>query len=77
MSVNAQTRATANGTELRPTSMFYQPKARILVVEFPRHGSYLYQNVPASTYEMLKQSPVVRASFVQSRHSHYSVVAAC
>ncbi len=77
MSVSAQSRATAAGTGSRATTMFYQPKARILVVEFPRRGAYLYQNVPARAYEILRQSPVVRASFIiEGRHRHYSVVAA-
>ena len=73
MSVSAQTRTTGSRTGDRLTSIVYQPKSRILILEFPREGAYLYHNVPVGTYEMLKRSPVVRASFVGGRR-HYSVV---
>lgn len=75
MSVSTQPRTTS-GTEDRLTSIVYQPKSRILILEFPREGAYLYHNVPVGTYEMLKRSPVVRASFVKGRSRRYSVVTA-
>lgn len=58
----------------RLTSIAYQPKSRLLILEFPREGAYLYHNVPVGTYEMLKHSPVLRASFVRGRRHRYSVV---
>ena len=73
MSVSARPRTTGSRTGDRLTSIVYQPKSRILILEFPREGAYLYHNVPVGTYEMLKHSPVVRASFVGGRR-HYSVV---
>jgi len=73
VSVSARPRTTGGRTGDRLTSIVYQPKSRILILEFPREGAYLYHNVPVGTYEMLKHSPVVRASFVGGRR-HYSVV---
>jgi hypothetical protein len=55
-------------------SVAYQPKSKILILEFPRDGAYLYHNVPVSAYEKLSRSPVVRASFVKDRRHRYSVV---
>ena len=76
MSVSARSRTTGSETGDRLTSIVYQPKSRILILEFPREGAYLYHNVPVGTYEMLKHSPVVRASFVRGRNRRYSVVTA-
>ena len=73
MSVNTQPRTIENdGDRLR--TIAYQPKSRLLILEFPREGAYLYHNVPVGTYEMLKHSPVLRASFVKGRRHSYSVV---
>jgi len=55
-------------------SVAYQPKSRLLILEFARDGAYHYHNVPVGAYEMLQRSPVVRASFVKGRRHHYSVV---
>lgn len=74
MSVSTPTRTTGNGTWDRLASAVYQPKARLLILEFPREGAYLYHNVPVGAFEMLKRSPVVRASFVKGRSHRYSVV---
>lgn len=73
MSVNAQPSAAGNGTD-RLTTIAYQSKSRLLILEFPREGAYLYHNVPVGIYEMLRHSPVVRASFVGGRRHRYSVV---
>jgi hypothetical protein len=72
MSVSTPTRTT--NSENRLTSIAYQPKSKLLILEFPREGAYLYHNVPVGTFEMLKHSPVVRASFVKGRRHRYSVV---
>jgi len=73
VSTSTQPSAAANDTD-RLTTIAYQPKSRLLILEFPREGAYLYHNVPVGTYEMLKHSPVVRASFVRGRRHRYSVV---
>jgi len=73
MSVNTQPRAAGSDAD-RLTTIAYQPKSRLLILEFPREGAYLYHNVPVGTYEMLKHSPIVRASFVRGRRHRYSVV---
>ncbi len=73
MSVNRQARASGNDAD-RLRTIAYQPKSRLLILEFPREGAYLYHNVPMGTYEMLRHSPVVRASFVRGRRHRYSVV---
>jgi len=74
MSVSAQSRA--GEARVRPTSILYRPKARILIMEFPRQGTYLYHGVSVGAYEMLKQCSAVRASFIGGRR-HYSVVTTC
>jgi hypothetical protein len=74
MSVSTQPRTTTSGSGDRLTSIAYQPKSKLLILEFPREGAYLYHNVPVGTYEMLKHSPIVRASFVKGRGRRYSVV---
>ena len=66
--------STAGSDSDRLRTIAYQPKSRLLILEFPREGAYLYHNVPVGTYEMLKHSPVVRASFVRGRRHRYSVV---
>jgi hypothetical protein len=73
MSVNTQPRATGSNED-RLRTIAYQPKYRLLILEFPREGAYLYHNVPVGTYEMLKHSPILRASFLGSRRHRYSVV---
>jgi hypothetical protein len=73
MSVNTQS-GTAGKDADRLRTITYQPKSRLLILEFPREGAYLYHNVPVGTYEMLKHYPVVRASFVRGRRHRYSVV---
>jgi hypothetical protein len=73
MSVNTQPKTTGSDED-RLRTIAYQPKSRLLILEFPREGAYLYHNVPVGTYEMLKHSPVVRASFVRGRRHRYSVV---
>jgi len=73
MSVNTQPRTTGSDED-RLRTIAYQPKSRLLILEFPREGAYLYHNVPVGTYEMLKHSPTVRASFVRGRRHRYSVV---
>lgn len=77
MSVNASCRTAGCGVGDRPRTITYQPKSRILILEFPREGTYLYHNVPVSAYEMLKHSPCVRAGFVGGRHHRYSFVTTC
>jgi len=73
--MSASTRpSTVAGDADRLRTIAYQPKSRLLILEFPREGAYLYHNVPVGTYEMLKHSPVVRASFVRGRRHRYSVV---
>ena len=74
MSLSRQSRTEGSGDEGCLCSVAYQPQSRILILEFPRDGAYLYHNVPVDTYEMLQHSPVVRASFVRGRRYHYSVV---
>lgn len=73
MSVNLRPKTIAS-EEDRLTTIAYQPKSRLLILEFPREGAYLYHNVPVGAYEMLRHSPTVRASFVRGRHHRYSVV---
>ena len=73
MSVNTQPKTTGSDED-RLRTIAYQPKSRLLILEFPREGAYLYHNVPVGTYEMLKHSPVLRASFVRGRRHRYSVV---
>jgi hypothetical protein len=74
VSLSRQPKTEGNVAEGCLCSVAYQPKSRILILEFPRDGAYLYHNVPVGTYEMLQHSPVVRASFVRGRRHHYSVV---
>ena len=74
MSLSRQSRTKGSEAEGCLCSVAYQPQSRILILEFPRDGAYLYHNVPVGTYEMLQHSPVVRASFVGGRRHHYSVV---
>ena len=74
MSLNRQSKMKEGRVEGCLCSVAYQPRSRILILEFPRDGAYLYHNVPVGTYEMLQHSPVVRASFVRGRRHHYSVV---
>jgi hypothetical protein len=74
MSVSTQPRTTVSDEDRLRTIAAYQPKSRLLILEFPRQGAYLYHNVPVGTYEMLTRSPIVRASFVRGRRHHYSVV---
>jgi hypothetical protein len=74
MSLSRQSRTEASGTEGCLCSVAYQPRSRILILEFPRDGAYLYHNVPVGTYEMLQHSPVVCASFVKGRRHSYSIV---
>ncbi len=76
MSLSAQASAAAHGTELRPTSMFYQPKARMLVMEFPQRGTYIYQGVSARVYDRLKCSMHTQVRFVQNQDRHFCVVEA-
>lgn len=72
MSVSTQPSVGNKSDRFRTIS--YQPKSRLLILEFPREGAYLYHNVPVGTYEMLRHSPLVRASFLRGRHHRYSVV---
>lgn len=72
--MNTTTHSAKSESADRLTSIAYQPKSRLLILEFPREGAYLYHNVPIGTYEMLKHSPVLRASFVRGRRHRYSVV---
>jgi hypothetical protein len=74
MSVSVQPRAVRSESGDRLTSIAYQPKSKLLILEFPREGAYLYHNVPVGTFEMLKHSPILRASFVKGRGRRYSVV---
>jgi hypothetical protein len=74
MSLSRQSKTKECEAEACICSVAYQPKSRILILEFPRDGAYLYRNVPVGAYEMLNDSPVVRASFVRGRRHHYSVV---
>lgn len=74
MSLSKQSSTKGSDAEGCLCSVAYQPLSRILILEFPRDGAYLYHNVPVGTYEMLQHSPVVRASFVRGRRHHYSVV---
>jgi len=74
MSLSEQPGTKSSVVERGLCSLAYQPQSRILILEFPREGAYLYHNVPVGTYEMLSHSPVVRASFVKGRRHRYSVV---
>ena len=76
MSVNAQARLGAEKAGQGATKIFYRPEARIMILEFPRQGAYLYHNVPVGAYEMLKQTPIVRASFLGGRRRRYSLIRA-
>jgi hypothetical protein len=76
VSLNAQSGAAAHGTGLRPTSMFYQPKARMLVMEFPNRGTYIYQGVTARAYDRLKCSMNTHVRFVEKEDRHFCVVEA-
>lgn len=73
MSVSTQTIAARGGAH-RLKSVVYQPESRLLILEFRNEGAYLYHNVPVGTYEVLRHSPIVQASFVGGRRRHYSVV---
>ncbi len=77
MSVNTRCRTAECQAGERPRTVAYQPRSRILILEFPREGAYLYHNVPVSAYEMLKHSPCVRAAFVGGRRHRYSFVTTC
>ena len=57
-------------------TMLYQPRNRVLVVDFPHQGPYLYHDVPAGVYAALKQSPEFHARFVEDHRRHFSIVAA-
>lgn len=74
MSLSRQSRTRERQAEGCVCSVAYQPKSRILILEFPRDGAYLYHNVPVSAFDKLNRSPVVRASFVKGLRRHYSVV---
>ena len=74
MSLNRQSETKQSVAESCLCSVAYQPKSKILILEFPRDGAYLYHNVPVSAYEKLSRSPVVRASFVKGGGHRYSVV---
>jgi len=76
VSVNEQLGAAAHGTGLRPRNMFYQPKARMLVMEFPWRGAYLYQGVTARAYDQLKRSLRTQVRFVRDDARHFCVVEA-
>jgi hypothetical protein len=54
--------------------MFYQPKARILVMEFPRRGAYIYQDVTARAYDLLKRSLPTQVRFIRDDDRHFCVV---
>jgi hypothetical protein len=56
--------------------MFYQPKARMLVMEFPKHGTYIYQGVTARAYDRLKCSLNTQVHFVKNEDRHFCVVEA-
>ena len=73
MSVNTHPKTTESDPD-RLRTITYQPKSRLLILDFPREGAYLYHNVPVGAYEMLWHSPIVRASFVRGRRHRYSVV---
>jgi hypothetical protein len=77
MSVSEHCGTAGAGTGARPRTVAYQPKSRILILEFPREGAYLYHNVPVSAYERLKRSPCVHAAFVGGRRHRYSFVTTC
>ena len=74
MSVSVQPKTKWSKAETCRCSVAYQVQSRLLIMEFPRDGAYLYQNVPVGAYEVLKRSPVVRAQFVGGRRHRYSVV---
>jgi hypothetical protein len=74
VSVSAQSKTKWSEAETCLCSVAYQAQSRILIMEFPRDGAYLYHNVPVGAYEMLKRSPAVRASFVKGRRHRYSVL---
>jgi KTSC domain len=71
-----RTAASALEDRRSRVTMLYQPKNRVLVVDFPNQGTYLYHDVPARAYATLKRSTVVHARFVEDRRRHYSIVAA-
>jgi len=58
----------------RPTAVFYRPQARLLIMEFPRRGAYIYHGVTARTYDVLKASARARFRFGQDAGHHYSIV---
>jgi len=74
VSLNRQSETRQSVAEGCLCSVAYHPKSKILILEFPRDGAYLYHNVPVSAYEKLSRSPVVRASFVRGSRHRYSVV---
>ncbi len=74
MNGSVQSRTKWSEAETCLCSVAYQPKSRILILEFPRDGAYLYHNVPVGAYEMLRRSPAVRASFVRGGRHRYSVL---
>jgi hypothetical protein len=74
MSACVQSKTKSSEATACLCSVAYQPRSRILILEFPRDGAYLYHNVPVGVYETLRRSPAVRASFIHGRRHHYSVV---
>ena len=76
MSLSAESATRAHMTGLRPTSMFYQPQTRMLVMEFPRRGAYLCHGVTARTYDRLKHSLRTQVRFVRDDDRHFCLVEA-
>jgi hypothetical protein len=46
-------------------------------VEIPDRGLRVFRDVPARVYEILKQSPEVRAASVADDGRHYAIAEAC
>jgi|GEM_PF-1495158 len=77
MSLSAELKPMVGERGTRPRTIAYQPESRVLIVEFPREGAYLFHNVPVSAYERLKHAPCVRAAFIGGRRHRFSFVTTC
>ena len=61
----------------RGARLSYATGARTLVVEIPDRGLRVFHDVPARVYEILKQSPEVRAASLADDGPRYSIAEAC
>ncbi len=61
----------------RRTRLLYSSGAETLVVDIPGRGLRVFRDVPARVYEMLKQSPEVRAVSVADGGRPFAMAEAC